>query len=404
VVAVAVGAYVLTKRADALPFAGKPAPTDEQKAAAKDVAVAVNDFAFKLAHQLAKERKGGNMLISPLSVATAHSMLLAGTTGDAKKELADVLGYGKLGDASIHGGMFALNYEAQRAENGQFRAGNAFMPLDNSPIKAGFSRILRDNYDAADFRLPGATPESLLQINNWVKVRTDNMIPEIITEFPSQCRFVLLNASAFSARWENEFDPSKTRDDSFTTSAGKQVSVPLMRLGEVEFPAAYDEDGVVTAAELPYKGGAFALVVLLPPANENVWTYLSRFDGRKWSETLAGLRKMELDVVLPRFSFDDSHDLVPLLGALGAKRMFVGGSLLGISDKMPETFVAVDIQKTHIEVDEKGTRAAAATDMVATDAAAMFFDVNRAFIYAIVHKPTGVIVFLGVCGDPTVKR
>jgi serine protease inhibitor len=404
VVAVAVGAYVLTKRADALPFAGRPTPTDEQRAAAKDVTAAINDFAFKLAHQVAKERKSGNMLISPLSVSTAHSMLLAGTTGNAKKELAGVLGYGKLNDDAIHGGMFALNYEAQRAEGGQFNAANAFMMLDKRPIKDAFRKLLKEDYDAEFRTLPGASSESLKQINDWVRTHTDGMIPKVLDRFPDQAVFVLMNASAFAAKWEKEFDPADTRDDAFKTGDGKEKQVPMMNLHEAEVLAQFHDDYEVTSAELPYKGKEFGMVVLLPPAGTSVWQYLAGLDGPKWSQIVSKLKPNEIDVVLPKFTFDDGFDLVSLLQPMGAKGVFVGGGLLGISNEMPETMVAVDIHKTHIEVDEKGTRAAAVTAAVTTDAASMPFRVDRAFVYAIVHKPSGVIVFLGVCSDPTVER
>ena len=55
-------------------------------------------------------------------------------------------------------------------------------------------------------------------------------------------------------------------------------------------------------------------------------------------------------------------------------------------------------------VDEKGSGASSVAADTGVDTSPMIFNVDRAFVYAIVHKPTGLIVFLGVCSDPTKAR
>ncbi len=61
------------------------------------------------------------------------------------------------------------------------------------------------------------------------------------------------------------------------------------------------------------------------------------------------------------------------------------------------------IHKTHIEVDRKGTRAAAATAIVMTDGCTsveppveyIYVILDRPFIYGIIDNETGLPVFLG---------
>ncbi|HSM03109.1 MAG TPA: serpin family protein, partial [Longimicrobiales bacterium] len=61
-------------------------------------------------------------------------------------------------------------------------------------------------------------------------------------------------------------------------------------------------------------------------------------------------------------------------------------------------------QKTFIEVDEAGTRAAAVTSVgVGVTSAPPAFVVDRPFVFVLRERLSGTILFTGVVGDPTTE-
>ena len=73
-------------------------------------------------------------------------------------------------------------------------------------------------------------------------------------------------------------------------------------------------------------------------------------------------------------------------------------------------FIGAVVHQANITVDEFGTEAAAATAVIMRAGAAYIpdeplpFVVDRPFLFAVRHKPTGAILFLGHVGDPTQSR
>ena len=82
----------------------------------------------------------------------------------------------------------------------------------------------------------------------------------------------------------------------------------------------------------------------------------------------------------------------------------------GIAPRKPNDYLYISnvFHKTFIAVDEKGTEAAAATAVVMMKATAIAgskpkpieVKVDRPFLYAIQHIPSGVCLFLGRVTDP----
>ena len=71
-------------------------------------------------------------------------------------------------------------------------------------------------------------------------------------------------------------------------------------------------------------------------------------------------------------------------------------------------FISNVFHKTHIEVDEEGTKAAAATAVtmdvsgaIPADDNQKYINLDRPFAYAIMDTQTGLPVFMGTVCDPT---
>ena len=119
-------------------------------------------------------------------------------------------------------------------------------------------------------------------------------------------------------------------------------------------------------------------------------------------------RLESVKVGLPRFNFDVSLNLMDALGKMGMSNSFdsAKADYSGIA-KMSDLAVTDIIHSARIKVNEEGTEAAAAKvwqTMGVSPEKEILFHVNRPFLFFIVDRPTGVILFLGTVNEPEIWK
>jgi serine protease inhibitor len=132
---------------------------------------------------------------------------------------------------------------------------------------------------------------------------------------------------------------------------------------------------------------------------------------------LDNLRTRNVNVHLPRLKFDTFYQLPDALKKLGMKHAFInpldadGADFRGMfepegSDEL--FYISQVLHKACVEVDEKGTEAAAATAVLVDTGAidistvpfAPTFRADRPFICIIRERPTNTILFIGRVMEP----
>lgn len=121
--------------------------------------------------------------------------------------------------------------------------------------------------------------------------------------------------------------------------------------------------------------------------------------GDTW-RALWSSRGETASVRMPEFKCEADIDLIPLMKQLGITDMFTPN----VSDfseitTATELTCAVFEQKSVIEVDRNGTKAAAVSWGTVNDSAVMNFHsvvLDRPFVYAVVDCATGLPLFIGV--------
>ena len=248
-----------------------------------------------------------------------------------------------------------------------------------------------------------ASPATLDAINGWVKDNTDGLIERILDSLDPDLVMLLLNAVYFDGSWTTQFDPADTHSGTFTREDGSTVSVDMMSLDGVDLPLG-GGDGY-QAVELPYGGGAFSMVVVVPTGTGSARALLSRLDAAGWDDVLGGLRSTEVDLVsIPKFTLDYDVYLNDALKAMGMGIAFGPGAdftaMSPMGDQMCIDFVR---QKTFIQVDERGTRAAAVTGVGIKPTSFLGLVADHPFAFAIRERLSGTILFAGMIGDPTAE-
>ena len=393
-------------------------------------ATSTNQLAVDLHRQLATGDE--NLCVSPYSIESALAMTFAGADGQTRTEMARVLHFPGDGGAvpasfaSLQHSLEQMSAKTAELVKESKRFGGPSEPITLNianrlfaqkgyDFRNAFLSLVKQDYRAAfeplDFvaDASGATQ----YINKWVADQTRNRIRDLIPAgaLDETTRLVLANALYLKAPWADPFSENATHPEPFHVHRSAPVDVPTMRKRDERF--GYAEREGYSAVSLPYAGNDLQFLVLLP---EDV-NGLRAFESKLTSDMLAGCAKLEtrdVDLHLPKFKIEPpTITLAEKLEALGMKTAFNQPTGSANFDRMaprkPDDYLYISqvFHKTFIAVDEKGTEAAAATAVAMMAATALRerpppieVKVDRPFLYAIQHVPSGVCLFLGRVTDP----
>jgi serine protease inhibitor len=365
-------------------------------------------FALTMLQQLDDPAAGNNLCFSPLSLALVLSMTLNGADGDTYDAIAKTLGYTEQKLDAINAQAHALSRLLKPADKSiTTHMANGLWVQQGFPLKPDFLRALLTHYEArtetVDFLKPEATADA---INAWVKEQTQGLIEKLFQagDFDARTRLALVNTLYFEGSWQFPFSKDATSDAPFYLENGKTKQVPMMRLSE-RLPY-YKGDGFEAVA-LPYGKGDYRFYLFLPNKGRTVADLRKQLTPDNWAKWLGAFRVEQGSLQMPRFKVEAKYDLKPPLTALGMGVAFDPdrADFSRIADVAPERlFIQKAIQKAVVEVDEEGTKAAAATGITigVTSVPVDQFNlvVDRPFLFAIVHQPTGTVLFLGIVREP----
>jgi len=353
-----------------------------------------DEFAARLTKELAQGSSKGNLCFSPISMQICLSTLLNGVGGNSIEPVKQTL---RVGSASLDQVNDANRDLVHRLVGPNVTIANSIWLRTETKPKPAFLDRLREDYSADYFAvadLDAARP----RINAWTNDHTKGRIRSLFDSPFRQALAVLVNTVTFDAKWQTEFDPKRTQVGEFRTSSGETVRAQMMHAQD-KF-ANVMSDGAM-AVELPYAGGEYSMVCVLPPPTESVYQFALALAPDGIRSLTAGMVPSQIDVALPRFKFSAAYDMVGPLGRMGLQPLYRGIDLSGISSGLAHgPAISQIVQKTWIKVDEQGTQAAAASGIVMSKAIRLGFVANRPFVFAIMHKQTGAILFFGIMDRP----
>ncbi len=372
-----------------------------------DIVDANNQFGIDILQKMAEE-ENGNIFISPYSIFTALSMTYEGARGNTADEMAAVLHLPDNEKERL--GSFAKVQNDINKGSTQYdlATANAIWPKVQYEWKDLFIQTIEQYYYGKVQELDyAADPELCRQtINTWVENMTNDRIMDLIPAgvITALTYMVLTNAIYFKGEWVYEFDEDDTEKRPFYAPNG-DVEVDMMHLKvENDDMLPYYEDSRVQAIELPYKGDELSMVIILPK-DRDIDSYIDDLDANSISDINDGLYPVELEVYMPKFKLETKYELVPIMKQLGMNDAFISGlaDFSGMSDQGMAPYISNIIHQTFIEVDEKGTEAAAATAVVMNELSSSgnFFNADSPFLYMIKQRDTGNILFMGTMKDPS---
>ncbi|MBQ7170680.1 MAG: serpin family protein [Clostridia bacterium] len=354
-------------------------------------------FALDLYRKFYQE-VGKNALVSPLSVSVALAMTANGAKGETKKQLETLLCAGMDTD-TLNTQLTAYITSLANSEKATLKAADSvWYAEDVLTPDQNYLNLLGSYYAAEVRKIDRSLAKPEQPVNDWVKKKTDGMIPSILSDgtINEYTTMILVNALSFIAEWQI---PSKqTYKGTFTCSDGTKKTLSFFKTSlESGFIQGERETGFVKR----YAGETYAFLALLPNEGISLSDYLASLDGETYLALVNGVQDRDVIRIMPEFTADSSASLVKILKTLGVTDAFEpdGADFSGIgASKVGALFVNEILHKTHIEVTKDGTKAAAVTQVGFYGATAVpppTVALDRPFVYAIIDTATGLPIFFG---------
>ncbi|KAF2904091.1 hypothetical protein ILUMI_02086 [Ignelater luminosus] len=290
----------------------------------------------------------------------------------------------------------------------EFTSANRIYVTDQIPLRDCVVDLFGEELIKANFL---SNPETLRnEINHWVEQHTHDMIKDLLPPGTIQhdTNLVLVNAAYFKGKWENKFDPKKTKPEVFYISPSKQTIVDMMHI-EATFNYDVSETLMAHVLELPYEGEDISMYILLPPFSkeDGIETVLKKLTLENFRSVVNGsLSPRQVQVSFPKFGLEHTIELVPILERLGVGNLFRQDADFTVLSNERALSLGEGIHKAKIVVSEEGTKAAAATVLVTwrimdeESESPVQFKCDRPFIFVIFNKPMNTVLFTGILRSP----
>lgn len=359
---------------------------------------AVTDFALSL---LREERSGSvSVLLSPVSILNALGMVANGASGTTLKQIETATGMSlhQLNDFLY---TYRMSLPADSKTCKAALANSAWL-RDTFRVEDAFLRSCVNYYSAEVYR--SAFDGGLVtDLNRWVSKKTDGMIGDLLEKEPgAQTMLYLVNAACFDAKWETPYTKENVRTDGiFTAASGKRQTADYLDSHETIYLSGNNVSGFLK----PYDGGKYAFVALVPDEGVTLADYLRNLTGEHLYQMITDHHYADVQASIPKFTARSELELEEPLRAAGISDLFDVSAAdlrgLGSAPNGNTLYVNSVLHKTYLELDENGTKAAAATSLDVTAGAAppsedvKTVTLDRPFLYMVVDTHACVPLFMG---------
>ena len=385
------------------------AASDEKAQATDGTLVdATSRFAIKIFKVISEEDKGKNIFISPLSISTALTMTYNGAEGSTEEAMAETLEITGMTLEELNQNYLNLIESLENADSDvQLNIANSVWAREEfaPAVKQEFTDRLSSYYDSDLYTRDFGDPKTVVEINDWISAETNNKITKMIEDIDDQLVMFLINAIYFKGDWAIPFDEDATHLDDFILQDGSRVEASFMsNSDDFRYYSGSNYEGL----RLPYGRDKIAMYVLLPNEDIDIDSFVEGISQSQLEESFDDYIKTEVDVELPKFKLEYGvKRLNDALKNLGMGVAFDPGeaNFEGIApvDSANNLYIGFVDHKAFVEVNEKGTEAAAAT-VVGIELSAMpmtqTFRADRPFVFLIRDDRSGTILFMGKINNP----
>ena len=361
------------------------------------------DFSFELMKKVLAE-EDDNVMISPISIINALAMTENGAAGNTLADMEKVVGRGMTRDE--YNRALSAYCESLYDDKAQFSNKNSIWIRKGIGVKDAFVQKCKDYYDSEIFQAPFGE-STLNDINNWGYNNTNGLIDKTINEIEETNIMFLVNALYFEGEWAVKYREDGINEDGvFTDKNGDKDKVAMMSSQENCYFTLNNGTGFIK----PYEGDKYSFVGILPADGKSPEEYISEIKGNDFIAAVTNPDySKDVYVEIPEFSADYRSSLKAPLYDMGMESAFENADFSEMFDLSTvdggRAKISDVYHNTHIDVDRKGTRAAATTAVVVDNESCaiageeVHITLDQPFVYMIIDNSTGLPTFMGVCND-----
>lgn len=348
----------------------------EDKSTVNSVQLGFDGFDSNLISYIEKSEdfKEENFVVSPVSIKLALGLAIEGSNGETKTELLDALGVEnettlrelaeEMNDISK---VVDIRVEEDKkyaieVNESKFLVSNSIWKNKDKDgkLKEEYKKSVLENYYAKAEEIN----ESCLveSVNNWVKEKTNGLIPNVVNESAKESNTILVNTIYLNDSWSDGlFDEYNTKTKKFSTISNEKVDKDFMCTQD-KFSYYEDKD---TKLLLTTTNTGFGVLYVLGD-NSNI---IEKMNKMTRNEVIVEVPKMDIES-----TFKNKY-MVNFMQSLGVNKAFDGdladfGNMLDLSEDV-NVYIDDIVHKTKLTTDEKGIEAAAVTAILMMEATAM---------------------------------
>ncbi|XP_058423602.1 protein Z-dependent protease inhibitor isoform X2 [Diceros bicornis minor] len=363
-----------------------------------------SNFGFSLLRKISM-RHDSNVVFSPLGPSSTVAALMLAARGQTKAQLESGL-HLQVPDQTSTLRVPALLKQLRESlsrnqELGLAQGSFAFIHKDFD-VKETFLNFSKRYFgtECVTMNFRNASQATGL-MNDYINKETQGKIPKLFNEIHPDTKLILVDYISLKGTWLTPFDPLLTERDTFHLDKYKAVKVPMMyKVGM--FASTFDKNFHCHVLKLPYRGNATMLVVLMEKIGDHLTLedYLTADLVDTW---LRNMKTRKMEVFFPKFKLDQKYEMQELLKQMEIRRVFSPwADLSELSVTRRNLQVSKVLQRAIIEVNEKGTEAAAGTlSEITAYSLPPIIKVDRPFHFMIYEETSRMLLFLGRVVNPT---
>lgn len=368
----------------------------------------INKFGIRLFNNAAKVESAfvndkkhhrGNVMLSPLSVSIALS-ILASTCDENTEHIISNL----FGDPDIDNSNSVINKLIRYLpsyENGMdFKLANSVAYKHDLIPATEWSINLKKNFYSLAILLDFEQYSSVKTINEWCSDNTNGMIKNFISEIDKKALVLIYNAMYLAGEWNSPFSKGMSNAAKFHSRDNGDREIVMMN----EYTRlAYYECNSFQSVAIPFKNKITKFFILLPNEDISASELAQKISYEEIYNVFSNMEEINVDLSIPKFDTSIYVDLTSIFKVLGLPEETYPHKM-GLN-----TLAKIKVnQKTSIEINEEGAKSAAISNIIVTEGIAnnspdrpkeVTMKVNRPFLYFFVNENTGTILTAGVINN-----
>jgi len=335
-----------------------------------------------------------NSLISPVSVLLALAMTANGADSNTLAQMEQVIGDGMpISDLNVYLYTFLNNLTKQPKSFINISNSIWFREISFIPNR-DFLQTNADYFNADAFAAPFDN-QTVEDINTWINNATDGLINKMLDSIPDEAVMYLINTILFDAEWAKIYNKNEIDNGIFTNHKNQQQLAEFMSSRE---NLLLIQGNNATGFIKPYYDEHYSFAAILPDEGINILDYIAELSGEDFLDLIGNAHIADLMPALPKFSYEFEVSMNDALKVMGMEDAFceIEADLSLIGSAWGNLFISDVKHKATITVDERGTKAGAATVIEAgVTSIPLFIKLDRPFVYAIIDNATSLPIFIG---------